>query len=258
MSKYLIPFIICIMGVGISLYYRLSGGRSNDTHRYRFSSFARVWEEGNSAKWFVDGEDYFAAVGSTILAAENEILIIDAALDPNMILKRPTTGTSSEWRLERLLLTKANDGVLIYIIMDVNRSENVAALVGHENISLVQPLSSGSSSRWAYNEKVVVVDRVAAFVGSSGFSSKHWDTNQHYLETVNKGYHEQILTNSNSMKNQHRKAADHGDHGGDRQAKFPAPGPKPSGDRAAERIEILRMPWHDVSCGFTGPAVLDL
>jgi len=138
MLKYLIAFMVCVAGVGISLYYQWSGG-VNHTPRFRFGSFAPERKEGSPVKWFVDGEDYMSAVGDTILAAENEIFIIDAILNPGIFLKRPATGTSSlEWRLDRLLLKKATEGVLIYVIMDWNGREYLPALT-HDNISIVQP-----------------------------------------------------------------------------------------------------------------------
>jgi phospholipase D1/2 len=81
------------------------------THRYR--SFAPV-TEGNEVKWYVDGRNYFWAVSEALENAKEVIYIEDWWLSPELFLRRPPA-ENTEWRLDRILQRKAEQGVKIYV-----------------------------------------------------------------------------------------------------------------------------------------------
>ncbi|RUS17342.1 hypothetical protein BC937DRAFT_90093 [Endogone sp. FLAS-F59071] len=82
---------------------------------HRFDSFAPVREQAK-VKWYVDGKDYFHAISEAILAAKSEIYISDWWLSPEIYLRRPAS-QYSEFRLDRLLQRKAEEGVMIYVMV---------------------------------------------------------------------------------------------------------------------------------------------
>ena len=75
-----------------------AGSRLTDNSK-RFGSFAP--ERSGAANWFVDGEDYMAAVADGISAAKEEVFITDWWLSPEVYLKRDPC--KSQWRLDCLL-----------------------------------------------------------------------------------------------------------------------------------------------------------
>ena len=116
------------------------------TAKHRFGSFAPIWN-GSQAKWYVDGQDYMAAVADSIEAAEKEIFITDWQLNPHIFMKRPDSGVDSLlWRLDKMLLRKAEQGVRTYILlyweskiagMDLG-SEYAQTALRHDNIEVLR------------------------------------------------------------------------------------------------------------------------
>jgi phospholipase D1/2 len=83
--------------------------------KHRFDSFApvrsNVW-----ARFLVDGQDYMWNVSRAIDNAREVIYIHDWWLTPELYLRRPAC-ISGDWRLDRLLKRKADEGVKIFIIV---------------------------------------------------------------------------------------------------------------------------------------------
>ena len=248
---------------------------------HQFGSFAPVREGANEAKWFVDGQDYMAAVADAIMAAKHEIFITDWQMNPHIFMKRPDKGiTSLEWRLDKMLLRKAEEGVRVYIllywetkmIMDLG-SEYAQSVLSHSNIEVHRhPTFSTVVSnpttlmRWSHHEKVVVVDRSIAFVGGIDLCFGRWDTHSHALtddhpchpsvQPISVLGEEECVQSGAGEPTQYRRwvGKDYGNTflGGGRSELD-----KPLEDYIA-RKEIPRMPWHDVACAFNGDAALDV
>lgn len=91
-----------------------------DTHR--FQSFAEERSD-NDVKWFIDGHDYFWALSEILEAATETIWICDWWLSPELYLRRPPA-QYEEYRLDRILKRKAEQGVRILVIVykEVNAS----------------------------------------------------------------------------------------------------------------------------------------
>ena len=256
--------------------------KSQEKERYRFGSFAPVRDD-SQVKWLVDGQEYMSAVADAIDAAEHEIFITDWQFHPNVYLKRPDDGvTSSEWRLDKLLLKKAKeDGVRIYIllywetklVMDLGSDYAISAF-NHTNIKIYRhptyttPVSHPSTLlRWSHHEKVIVVDRSIAFVGGIDLSFGRWDTYEHDL-TDNHPHHPCVLDESKcSDKSTKEFAKKYSRWVGKDYANTFLAGPRTNFHEPLEdytmnntalRYKIPRLPWHDVGCSFTGDAAMDV
>jgi phospholipase D1/2 len=79
--------------------------------------------ESNHCKFFIDGENYFKEVKNEILKAKEQIFITDWWLSPEIYMERPASYHKENEekyihnRLDKLLLSKANEGVLIFILL---------------------------------------------------------------------------------------------------------------------------------------------
>ncbi|CCA76658.1 probable SPO14-phospholipase D [Serendipita indica DSM 11827] len=170
----------------------------------RFDSFAPI-RLNVAVQWLVDGRDYFWNLSRAIQLAKKSIYIHDWWLSPGtydllyqlclmfrpeLYLRRP--GKES-YRLDKLLKRKAQEGVMIYVILykevsnrttptDSNHSKQV--LMGlHPNIMVQRSPSHFATGTfyWAHHEKMCVVDETIAFMGGLDACFGRWDTPQHIL-----------------------------------------------------------------------------
>lgn len=143
---------------------------TNESESYRFGSFAPV-RYSSKAKWLVDGKDYMSAVADAMNAAREEIFITDWQLNPHIFMKRPDNGINSQyWRLDKLLLRKAEEGIHVYILlyweskkiagMDLG-SEYASSVLNHNNIEVRRHphfstlvADPATMMRWSHHEKV--------------------------------------------------------------------------------------------------------
>ena len=280
---------VCVGFVAVWIAYDLSVSQDG-SERYRFGSFAPV-RMGSQAKWFVDGQDYMSAVADTIMAAKYEIFIADWQMNPHIFMKRPDNGiTSLESRLDRMLLKKAEEGVRVYILlywetkinadMDLG-SDYAQSILRHKNIEVYRhptfytPVSNPKTLlRWSHHEKVVVVDRIIAFVGGIDLCFGRWDTHSHELHD-DYPLHPCVLGKEDSEHSVTEEATEEAtedtskepikkyrrwigkDYGntllGVVRTKFNEPF-----QDYINRKNDPRMPWHDVSCMFNGDPALDV
>ena len=142
---------------------------TNESGSYRFGSFAPV-RNSSKAKWLVNGKEYMSAVADAMDAAKTEIFITDFQLNPDIFMKRPDNGIDSQhWRLDKLLLRKAEEGIRVYILLyweskDVARmdlgSQHALSVLNHSNIEVHRHpdyytlFSHPFSIRWSHHEKV--------------------------------------------------------------------------------------------------------
>ncbi|RCH86304.1 hypothetical protein CU098_002772, partial [Rhizopus stolonifer] len=82
---------------------------------HRYDSFAPIRHEA-MVKYFVDGHDYCWAVSEAIEGAKEVIFIEDWWLSPELYLRRPPK-RYPEYRIDALLKRKAEEGVMIYIVV---------------------------------------------------------------------------------------------------------------------------------------------
>ncbi|KAF0480564.1 phospholipase D/nuclease [Gigaspora margarita] len=220
--------------------------------QHRHDSFAPIRENAR-VKWYVDGKDYFFAVSQAILAAKSEIYIEDWWLSPELYLRRPPS-KNEEFRLDRLLKKKAEEGVMIYII--VYKEVTVALTLDshhtkfylqglHKNIKVQRHPDHGIEGVmfWAHHEKMVVVDSRIAFIGGLDLCFGRYDTHSHELSdwppnsdgpTIWPG---QDYSNPRIKDFQNVKEYD---------------------NEIVDKSRYPRMPWHDVSIGMVGQPARDV
>ncbi|KAG2181757.1 hypothetical protein INT44_008572 [Umbelopsis vinacea] len=157
---------------------------------HRFDSFAPV-REGAQVKYFVDGKDYLWAVSEAIESARDMIFIEDWWLSPELYLRRPPT-KYPEYRLDKLLKKKADEGVKIYVVvykevelaLTLDSEHTKTWLEGLSKNIVVQrhpDHSAGGTFFWAHHEKFLIVDNRIAFLGGLDLCFGRWDTHTHRL-----------------------------------------------------------------------------
>ncbi|KAG2183933.1 hypothetical protein INT44_008944 [Umbelopsis vinacea] len=221
---------------------------------HRFGSFAPIRNKAR-VKWFVDGQDYFDAVAEALLAAKKEIYIEDWWLSPELYLRRPPE-ENEEFRIDRLLLKKAREGVMIYIVvykemslaLTINSEHTKIWLQNlHPNIIVQRHPDHGAGGGgvlfWAHHEKMVVVDNRIAFIGGLDICFGRWDTHQHRLVDHPAVGHEKETFPGQDYSNPRVK-----DFMNVTQYGTPL----------VDKNTTPRMPWHDVSIGVVGPIARDI
>lgn len=160
------------------------------SRKQRFNSFAPVRQHAH-CRWFVDGRDYYWAVSEAISSARDVIYILDWWLSPELYMRRPPE-TNQEWRLDRLLKRKAEEGVKIFVIVYRNVGQTIpidsmytkhSLLDLHPNIYVMRSPNQllQNTFFWAHHEKLCLIDHSIAFVGGLDLCYGRWDTPSHVL-----------------------------------------------------------------------------
>ncbi|KAF8811342.1 phospholipase D [Phlegmacium glaucopus] len=221
---------------------------------HRFTSFAGE-RSGNTVKWHIDGHDYMWAVSEMIDSAKEFIFIQDWWLTPELYLRRPPA-YFPEWRIDRLLEKKAQQGVKIHVIvykevtqtMSMSSKHTKAVLDKlHPNITCMRhPDHIGAKDTvalWSHHEKVVLVDNQYAAIGGLDLCFGRWDTHTHPLADVHPTDFSKTLFPGQDYNNA-------------RIMDF-----KDVYDYVSNTLSVedsARMPWHDVHMTLCGNAVLDI
>ncbi|TBU21722.1 phospholipase D/nuclease [Dichomitus squalens] len=221
---------------------------------HRFHSFANQRSQ-NFVKWHIDGHDYMWAVSELLDRAKEAIFILDWWLTPELYLRRPPA-KYPEWRLDRVLKRKAEQGVKVYVIvykevtqtMSMSSAHTKHALEAlHPNIACMRhPDHIGSKDDvefWSHHEKVVVVDNHYACIGGLDLCFGRWDTHSHPLADVHPTDPFAVLFPGQDYNN--ARIMDFQD----------VPNYVSNG---LSSLEAARMPWHDVHMTLTGEVVLDI
>ena len=219
-----------------------------------------------------------SAVADAIEAASNEIFIAGWQLSPHIFMKRPDTGVDSlKWRLDKMLLRKADHGIRVYILLyweskvvagSEHRSALAQSVLEHQNIKVLRHPDPSTivqhglkgTGMWSHHEKVVVMDRSIAFVGGIDLCFGRWDTHSHEL-TDDYAVHPCAKENGqcdNAKGDTTRYSRWIGkDYGNTFLGGSRAEMGHPMVDYV-DRSQVPRMPWHDVACSFTGPPARDV
>lgn len=147
------------------------------TRSHRFNSFSPI-RDNCQLDWLIDGQEYFSVLVRAIQAAKSEIYIHGWWLSPEVHLLRPSS-LHPNYRLDRLLQTRAEAGVKIYIVvykelslaLSIDSYHTKVALESlHPNIKVQRHPDhlSGGVLYWAHHEKIVVIDQSVAFIGGLG------------------------------------------------------------------------------------------
>jgi phospholipase D1/2 len=142
---------------------------------------------------YVDGRDYFAAVAEAMFYARRCIYIADWWLTPDYQLIRDKldiplrlreTESLNSFRLDNLLLQKANTGVEIYIMVWSNVESAVPIKSDYTERYLQSLHKSIKVIRhgyfcWSHHQKAVVVDNKLAFIGGLDICLHRFDFADH-------------------------------------------------------------------------------
>jgi phospholipase D1/2 len=221
---------------------------------HRFGSFAGERTQ-NAVKWHIDGHDYFHALSEMLDSARECIFILDWWLTPELYLRRPPA-YHEEWRLDKILKRKAQQGVKIYVVvykevtqtMSMSSSHTKKALEALDpNIACMRhPDHIGSKDDvefWSHHEKVVVVDNHRACIGGLDICFGRWDTQNHPLADAHPTDFSRTLFPGQDYNNA-------------RILDFQNVSNYVSGTISV--LDSPRMPWHDVHMTIDGPVVLDI
>ncbi|KAF8057468.1 hypothetical protein FPV67DRAFT_564190 [Lyophyllum atratum] len=228
--------------------------RAEINSSHRFQSFAG--ERGNNnVKWHIDGHDYMWALSEMLENAKEAIFILDWWLTPELYLRRPPAHFP-EWRLDRILKRKAEQGVKIHVIVYKEVTQTMAMSSKHTKSTLEKlhpnitcmrhPDHIGAKDSvqfWSHHEKVVVVDNHYAAIGGLDLCFGRWDTHTHPLADVHPTDFSRTLFPGQDYNNARVM---------DFQNVY---------NYASNTLSILdtgRMPWHDVHMTLVGPVVLDI
>jgi len=222
--------------------------------RHRFQSFAKE-REGNHAKWYVDGHDYFYAVSELLESARSCIFIQDWWLSPELYLRRPPA-QNELWRLDRILKRKAEAGVKIFVIVykevsvsnTMNSLHTKHALEGlHPNIACMRHPDHFDGEDtvlfWSHHQKVIVVDDNTACIGGLDLCFGRWDTSSHSLADCHIADLRKTIWPGQDYNNARVQDFQEVEKWASNQQ---------------SRLELPRMPWHDVHMMIQGPAVFDI
>jgi len=108
--------------------------RAQINKSHRFESFACERAQ-NFVKWHIDGHDYFYALSEMLENARECIFILDWWLTPELYLRRPPA-YHPEWRLDRVLKRKAEQGVKIFVIVYKEVTQTMSMSSSHTKKAL--------------------------------------------------------------------------------------------------------------------------
>ncbi|RCH99456.1 hypothetical protein CU097_013561 [Rhizopus azygosporus] len=215
---------------------------------HRYGSFAPVRHDA-MVKFFIDGHNYCWAVSEAIENAKEVIFIADWWL----YLRRPPA-KYPQYRIDNLLKRKAEEGVLIYIVvykevemaMTLDSAYTKKKLQDlHENIVVQRhpDHAVGGTFFWSHHEKFVVIDNRIAFVGGIDLCYGRWDTHAHRLADFHSSdptleiFPGQDYSDARLRDFEHVNEWDL---------------------RLVDKTIIPRMPWHDMALCMLGHPVLDV
>ncbi|GAA5875841.1 hypothetical protein JCM16303_004016 [Sporobolomyces ruberrimus] len=218
-----------------------------------FNSFAGP-REGNAVKWYISGHDYFYALSELLDKAKESIQICDWWLTPELYLRRPPA-KHEDYRLDRILLRKAKEGVKVQIIVykEVTQTMTMSSAHTkhflddlHPNIAVMRhPDHAGGELTmfWSHHEKIVLVDNTIACIGGLDICFGRWDTKTHPLSDVHPTDFSRSLFVGQDFNNARVQDFQQVDEWVSNQQ---------------SRLETARMPWQDVHSMIQGPVVLDI
>ncbi|KAL7765567.1 hypothetical protein ACKLNR_003483 [Fusarium oxysporum f. sp. zingiberi] len=243
---------------------RCDDKRTSITEQNRFKSYFPM-RAGNHVKWYVDGRDYFWAVSIALEQAKESIYIADWWLSPELFLRRPPYA-AQEYRLDKLIKRKAEEGVQIYVCVYKEVEQALTCNSAHTKHALRRLCPKGSPGHgnihvarhpdhnvfenfgdmtwyWAHHEKFIVIDYEIAFVGGLDLCFGRWDNHQHPLSDIHPTnvqdeiWPGQDFNNNRVMDFQNVSSWQ---------------------DNELSKADYGRMPWHDVAMCIQGPTVYDV
>lgn len=222
--------------------------RANARGGYQFQSFAPV-RHNVSAKWYANAAEYFWDVADAIKIAEKEIFITNWWLVPKLYLKREVYPLDKRFRLDQILLERAQAGVKVCVLiwdesnLGVNLGSRYAKITLeklHKNIRVIR--HPRFSLTWSHHQKTVIVDQNIAFLGGIDLCPGRYDDDTYTLHD-----HEAKLFPDDDYRNA---------------CLVPTGRPALTSAKpvkmALDRKRHVRMPWHDTAIRIEGTSARDV
>lgn len=167
-------------------------------------SFAPL-RRNQKCRWFVNAKDYMEAIMNALNAAKEEIYITDWWFSPELFLKRPTADL--QYRLDKILINKANEGVKVYILL----YKEVELALGLKSFRVKQELMKNKNIKvlrhpdhtptgvflWSHHEKSVIIDQSIGFMGGIDLCFGRWDDDYHRLIDLGKTQNKTDIEDNN-------------------------------------------------------------
>ncbi|GEQ71267.1 hypothetical protein JCM33374_g4948 [Metschnikowia sp. JCM 33374] len=235
--------------------------------KHRFGSFAPI-RKNCYAQWLVDARDYFWAISSALEMAKDVIFIHDWWLSPELYLRRPANG-NQQFRLDRILQRKAQQGVKIFVILyrnvgtiipiDSLYSKHSILSLNQENVHVIRSPNQllQNTYFWAHHEKLCVIDYNVAFMGGIDLCYGRYDTPDHVLaDDSNTDFAALDPENHTTEDILNFRIFPGKDYSNTRVKDFNNLN-KPY-ESLYDRNVVPRMPWHDVHMMTSGEIARDL
>jgi phosphatidylserine/phosphatidylglycerophosphate/cardiolipin synthase-like enzyme/Ca2+-binding EF-hand superfamily protein len=220
----------------------------------RYDSFAAV-KPGCKFLPLVDGKDTYAAMARALMASKQQILIAGWCFNPFIYMIRDMN-IDQDYRLDKILLTQAQKGVKIYIIiwhelsmagmgLGTNQIQKYLNTLHPNIMCILHP--NGRIFQWTHHQKLMVIDQLIAFIGGldvghGRYDCKHELTDANRLHAVwpgedyaNDTLPRNLITASGPLKYKAKALHD-----------------------GLDRDLFPRLPWHDIHCVLAGSVARDI
>ena len=147
--------------------------------------------ENCNVNYYIDGENYFAALAKALRAAQRCVYIAGWWLTPEIFLER-SGDNYSEWkenRLDNIIKEIADRGVQVRILLwdNFEQAEDIKNDLAIKKLEELSPNVKGmvhTSSfiaGYTHHQKIVAIDEYDAFVGGLDLCLHRWDQQQHSI-----------------------------------------------------------------------------
>eukprot|EP01119_Soliformovum_irregulare_P010392 TRINITY_DN2550_c0_g1_i1.p1 TRINITY_DN2550_c0_g1~~TRINITY_DN2550_c0_g1_i1.p1 ORF type:complete len:1296 (-),score=384.75 TRINITY_DN2550_c0_g1_i1:28-3915(-) len=197
--------------------------------------------------YFIDAQPAYEAMAAAMETAQLDIFISGWFLIPEIYLKRDSQSSHGKDRLDQILKSRAEKGIQIYVLLwnesvslnlkSLNTKKRLESL--HPNIRVVRH-ASPEGVTWSHHQKICVIDRDLAFLGSVDLAYGRFDTSDHVIVDP---CHLNPVWPGKDFGNPNLKGMSHAH--------------KPW-DEELERDQVPRMGWHGVHISVTGDAARDV
>lgn len=234
---------------------------------HRFGSFAPI-RKNVYAQWLVDARDYFWAISSALELAKDVIFIHDWWLSPELYLRRPANG-NQQFRIDRILQRKAQQGVKIFVIVyrnvgttipiDSLYTKHLILSLNQENIHVIRSPNQllQNTFFWAHHEKICIIDYNIGFLGGIDLCYGRYDTPDHVLADDSGVDFATLAPGEPSLDEFNNFRIFPGKDYSNTRVKDFSNLNKPY-ESLYDRSVVPRMPWHDIHMMTSGEVARDL
>lgn len=226
----------------------------------RFQSFCPI-SNGNMAKSYIGGSEYFCDLADDLEKAQHEIYITDWWMSPEVYLKRPVPvkpdgSLDIQFRLDNILKRAAERGCKVFILLYREFEHALPNKSGYTQSHMMDLIKDKSNNNievirhpgnliflWSHHEKIVVIDQKVAYLGGLDICYGRWDLPYYPLYDPSPDLTKEIYFPGQDYSNVRIKDFVDVD-------KVFEP--------LVDRQTVPRMPWRDIAVQLRGPVTKDV